>query len=1150
MVMAQGANNVVNRFNSIYTTMEALGPTFNQTTGDILGTGHALQTAQDAANPGVYELFGETIMAARTHLSDFANTGLQVTHVLDAFGAKVVADLQGPLGGTINQLLGVAVQDLIMFGQVLGNLGHALLNFAAAMPGLAEVLLKIIDGVSQLVLWVSKLNPVFLAVVFGIEEAYRWSGLAAAGFGLLGKAIELVGTLGIPVFVKIGSNVAKMGAAIVTGIGGAVINISALAEKLTSSAGLGGAAAKIDGVATSIVGKLGGVATFLSGPWGIALGLAAAAVGVLVIAMLHHHDATQQFIIDSQKAVAASQNIDVLNTIGVKLAATSTQLNQAQKNLGGTLQQVSTNTGDVSGKFANMNGAVQGAVDSVNQLTTYQQKLATQTIAVVQGAADISKQYGVTFPAALAIADAAGVKLVSSMTQQGKLNAQAQIQIDALVLGYKKMDQSGATLSNSMSAVAVQAGIQQSKVSQLNSAWDSFIAMGTSLTGTFTSFQLDLQQMGNLASTVGGKIHAFAGTTGQDISQIAQSLKSFSGTSAQTWQAYDQSIQAANSFNDALRVGAAAGVVTQKQYTTAVASVANQLLPYAANSKAALAELSMLVQEAGGPASSNFSTLKTWLDKNSVSGDGMNKMLNDMTVKLTNVGAVAKNFAGTLQSDVVGAIAQGALATSNITGLTNKYTTALQSNAPNSVAVKNAQNDLTTALTKLHVPATDINQIETILTGTYGQSTTATDNNASAADKLGQHYNSLVTNSGNPLINNINKQKQATYDFGNQIGVLLPGSIGTGGNAMDKNRQGPMQNLNNAIYNLGQQVNKMAGVFARQWPSSEHTNVKVSGSGSATIKASGGSGISPIGIGIFAGGGVIPGFSPGHDSVPALLSPGEGILTPHAVKMIGPESVHALNSAARHFAAGGVVNATATGQAPPLPHVFSWGDRVAVDATNDITKAFSDVLQSGVTNMAKSAEQKLQAQLAAMSTKGLPMGFSGATTKSAAVAQAFAASLLSQYGWSASQMASLIPLWNQESGWSAYAVNQSSGAYGIPQSLGHGHPYALGDYQNQIIWGLNYIKATYGSPAAAEAHERAFNWYDNGGWLMPGMTMAYNGTGRPEKVSPPGGGDGQDYMSHTVVNLDGEKIWENMQKRTLRYGFRNSGQPNGIWKPQ
>ncbi len=50
--------------------------------------------------------------------------------------------------------------------------------------------------------------------------------------------------------------------------------------------------------------------------------------------------------------------------------------------------------------------------------------------------------------------------------------------------------------------------------------------------------------------------------------------------------------------------------------------------------------------------------------------------------------------------------------------------------------------------------------------------------------------------------------------------------------------------------------------------------------------------VAPVGL---ASGGVVPGFKPGHDSVPAMLSPGEGVLNPNAVKAIGPGTVNALN---------------------------------------------------------------------------------------------------------------------------------------------------------------------------------------------------------------------------------------------------------------
>jgi hypothetical protein len=42
------------------------------------------------------------------------------------------------------------------------------------------------------------------------------------------------------------------------------------------------------------------------------------------------------------------------------------------------------------------------------------------------------------------------------------------------------------------------------------------------------------------------------------------------------------------------------------------------------------------------------------------------------------------------------------------------------------------------------------------------------------------------------------------------------------------------------------------------------------------------------------------------------------------------------------------------------------------------------------------------------------------------------------------------------------------------------------------------------------------NGFDYGGWLPPGLSLAYNGTGRHERVIGPGGGGGNTY-SVTVV---------------------------------
>jgi hypothetical protein len=120
----------------------------------------------------------------------------------------------------------------------------------------------------------------------------------------------------------------------------------------------------------------------------------------------------------------------------------------------------------------------------------------------------------------------------------------------------------------------------------------------------------------------------------------------------------------------------------------------------------------------------------------------------------------------------------------------------------------------------------------------------------------------------------------------------------------------------------------------------------------------------------------------------------------------------------------------------------------------------------------------------------------GGSSAPSGAAQNYANSQMSRYGWNSSQMGSLIPLWNQESGWNNMAYNSKSGATGIPQALPYSKmpqaawlPFQGGsaDMKTQVNWGLNYIKTRpgYGSPAAAWAHEVQYNWYDKGG-VVPG----------------------------------------------------------------
>jgi hypothetical protein len=139
----------------------------------------------------------------------------------------------------------------------------------------------------------------------------------------------------------------------------------------------------------------------------------------------------------------------------------------------------------------------------------------------------------------------------------------------------------------------------------------------------------------------------------------------------------------------------------------------------------------------------------------------------------------------------------------------------------------------------------------------------------------------------------------------------------------------------------------------------------------------------------------------------------------------------------------------------------------------------------------KAAQQRATEQAAKKASAGpAKAALSAAAGLSAAAArpadsgspQQVAEAMLASFGWSSSQFSCLDPLWAHESGWSVTADNGGTGAYGIPQALPGARMASAGpdwqtDAATQIRWGLQYIRATYGSPCAAWDHEQATGWY-------------------------------------------------------------------------
>ncbi|MFA5637098.1 MAG: hypothetical protein WC977_14480, partial [Anaerovoracaceae bacterium] len=148
----------------------------------------------------------------------------------------------------------------------------------------------------------------------------------------------------------------------------------------------------------------------------------------------------------------------------------------------------------------------------------------------------------------------------------------------------------------------------------------------------------------------------------------------------------------------------------------------------------------------------------------------------------------------------------------------------------------------------------------------------------------------------------------------------------------------------------------------------------------------------------------------------------------------------------------------------------------------------------------------------------------------------------------------------------SHAASEADAAYGLggwemvspahgiadPYDPGLGGTYFRELTPEEIAARKQYQAEYMASPAYAEhqrlaaqylAYIRERSTYDDGGWLMPGVTLAVNNTGLPERVVPPGGfQDSLDVRFHIttdgpITDAQAERLADVLERKlTLRQG--------------
>ncbi|BCT75999.1 hypothetical protein SCMU_18410 [Sinomonas cyclohexanicum] len=363
--------------------------------------------------------------------------------------------------------------------------------------------------------------------------------------------------------------------------------------------------------------------------------------------------------------------------------------------------------------------------------------------------------------------------------------------------------------------------------------------------------------------------------------------------------------------------------------------------------------------------------------------------------------------------------------------------------------------------------------------------------------------------------------------------------------------------------------------------------------------------LNPVSIN-FATGGTVPGYAPGQDTVHAMLSPGEGVLIPQAVRGLGgPGAIDSINRSfggrgasgvGSHFADGGVIGdifgaigtaAGAVGNAVGgalngLKNAVLGGlSAAATPVIRGIenaargflgTTGFGGLIDSGVDWLGSGilsflAGQDKTAQAAAANANATPGAFPG--TLAGWVSAAMAAVGVSGADW----LNGLETIAMYESSGNPNAqnntdVNAQNGdpSRGLMQTImSTFEAYRLGSLPDNIFdpvanvaAAIRYIISRYGGIGGVPglvslAHGGAYVGYDSGGWLEPGLTLAYNGTGRREAITSPSGagpaGAGGGVHLHVEIeNQYGtfdqryvEQLWDQLGRHAATWALPAAG---------
>jgi len=646
--MAPAAIDVADQMKNIRTVNETMGQ-------QIPSLSRNFSQLSASLAPQVIEAFGGAVGLVARNNDALGRTAHQVTGMVDDLVAKLDLWSKSQLG--IGTILQHGVNFLSQFGDIIGHLGDSILNLLKASPGTAHFLLDLIDGFTKILDWVSKLPTPLLTAALALHAVFTWGGFL---LGVMGKIPGVFGFAARAVTAGLGAIGAALGGLSASGALAVLAAVAYIAYKIyqdwtSTSPGVTKAINSVN----SALNNLAASRAFFSIP-----GLIGSMNDQLQTADLRLSSSLKNFDLTG---AAVQQTGKAFRSLGGDISGVfHGSFNSELKslvNVGKDMWNALVGgpaASDAQSNIQHEKNDIAALKSEIDKLLGSQRNMDREIGTLVRSSSTFGSG-GQRVIQALTLMNLAGVKATDSFALMNQ-------KVTNLIKGYQSMSVQGPILNNSVNALSFATGLQATKVNDLNSAWDTFIATVTGSETGFANVETNISGLFSAAASAGSHFTDTNGKVSSSFGQLAASASgtqgSFTGLNATSFalqQTFNQTLTSANSMLDALQTQAAAAGLGKKGtdlLTTATKDLVIQMLPAAKGSKTLTAELYALAQRGGYTGADSFKALSSWAGKTKDPMKSLQGVVETFTVKSAGLTKDVQKLSDALGTTLTGAMAQ------------------------------------------------------------------------------------------------------------------------------------------------------------------------------------------------------------------------------------------------------------------------------------------------------------------------------------------------------------------------------------------------------------------------------------------------------------------------------------------------------------